>query len=356
MAHLISGNAGVANALVTLSGAALQITKAAGDGSYSFAGLADGAYKVNCALFGYGFGAPKSITLSGADSTGNNFTASVQTPVNTYTQLGSADLTGSDVNPLSVAEWTQAAGSGPLQLVAHQIECVDDLGDAENFTKVAGPVGQFAEIVISDLGTASEVDFALYSDDTQANCYDFFIFNSGDGTVECGIEWFFTGSSSPIVDVPGVPFTPGDSFRAEVLADGTLNLYKNGVVVATGHDTNISSGNIGLYMLPLAPDATDSARVSSFIMGHVAAPTPTQGPSFLGSIVESTDPAIPTVFFGTVEVVGSAPAGATVPYLGKFRVVTAPAGAANPSLGQVVVVGSVPAGATDTAPGEIATG
>jgi hypothetical protein len=61
---------------MTLSGAASKTTTTASDGSYTFSGLANGSYTVTPSKSGYTF-SPTSIavTISGANQTGKNFTA-----------------------------------------------------------------------------------------------------------------------------------------------------------------------------------------------------------------------------------------------------------------------------------------
>ena len=77
MANSISGNAGVAGALVILGGAATATATADGAGAYLFAGLSAGKYYITCQLFNKVFTPYFSTqTLSGSDITGVNFTAS----------------------------------------------------------------------------------------------------------------------------------------------------------------------------------------------------------------------------------------------------------------------------------------
>jgi hypothetical protein len=73
------------------------------------------------------------------------------------------------------------------------------------------------------------------------------------------------------------------------------------------------------------------------------------GPVFLGSIriVGSAPAGAKVPYLGTVKVVTSAPSGASNPYLGSVVLGTPGAGTGNPTLGEVVVVPQVPAGATD---------
>ncbi|MBF0567445.1 MAG: Ig-like domain repeat protein [Nitrospirae bacterium] len=76
----LSGS-GLSGVTVILSGAGTATTTTNGSGAYSFTGLSDGSYTVTPGMIGYRFSPPLSIvTVSGADSTGNDFTASVNVP------------------------------------------------------------------------------------------------------------------------------------------------------------------------------------------------------------------------------------------------------------------------------------
>jgi hypothetical protein len=81
--HNISGTispvAGGSGATVALSGAAAASTTADGTGSYSFTGLANGTYAVTPSRTGYTFNpSAQTATVSGANVTGINFTATAQ--------------------------------------------------------------------------------------------------------------------------------------------------------------------------------------------------------------------------------------------------------------------------------------
>jgi len=76
--HSISGNAGIAFATVSLTGAATATTTADASGSYSFAGLADGSYTVTPSTTDRSFTpTSRAVTVSGADVTGVDFVASL---------------------------------------------------------------------------------------------------------------------------------------------------------------------------------------------------------------------------------------------------------------------------------------
>jgi hypothetical protein len=69
-----------AGTTLTLSGAASATTTANSSGAYSFTGLANGSYTVTPSKSGYQFSPPSTtVTISGANRTGVNFTASVVT-------------------------------------------------------------------------------------------------------------------------------------------------------------------------------------------------------------------------------------------------------------------------------------
>ena len=75
----ITPAAGGSGATVTLSGAATGTMTADSTGSYSFAGLANGTYAITPGRTGYTFSpSAQGVTVSGANVTGINFTATVQ--------------------------------------------------------------------------------------------------------------------------------------------------------------------------------------------------------------------------------------------------------------------------------------
>lgn len=76
----ISPTAGGSGAVVTLGGASSASTVASSSGVYTFTGLANGAYTITPRNTGYTFApASQTATVNGANVTGVNFTASIQT-------------------------------------------------------------------------------------------------------------------------------------------------------------------------------------------------------------------------------------------------------------------------------------
>ena len=75
--YSISGNAGVAYAVVSYSGSAIGSVAAHASGNFSVTGLSNGAYTITPSLSGCTFSpTSKSETISGANVSGVNFTAS----------------------------------------------------------------------------------------------------------------------------------------------------------------------------------------------------------------------------------------------------------------------------------------
>jgi hypothetical protein len=74
--HSISGNAGIANAVVNYSGTSSGSVTADGSGNYEIDGLADGKYTITPSLASYIFTpTSQNVTVSGSDITGVNFAA-----------------------------------------------------------------------------------------------------------------------------------------------------------------------------------------------------------------------------------------------------------------------------------------
>jgi len=72
---------GGSGATVALSGVASATTTADSSGNYTFAGLANGTYAIAPSRAGYAFNpSTQAATVSGANVTGINFTATAQTP------------------------------------------------------------------------------------------------------------------------------------------------------------------------------------------------------------------------------------------------------------------------------------
>jgi hypothetical protein len=102
--HAVSGTvsgAATSGVTVALSGTSSASATTGAGGTYSFTGLADGAYTVTPSLAGYTFTpASTSVTLAGADATGKNFVAAAIPPA---THLISGTVSGAATSGVTVA-------------------------------------------------------------------------------------------------------------------------------------------------------------------------------------------------------------------------------------------------------------
>jgi len=81
-------SSGLSNVIMTLSGTASKTTTTDSSGIYSLTGLNNGTYTVTPSLSGYTFTPPnRSVTINGADATGQDFTASAETTCTSWSDV-----------------------------------------------------------------------------------------------------------------------------------------------------------------------------------------------------------------------------------------------------------------------------
>jgi hypothetical protein len=122
----------IAGVTVTLNGTNIGSAVSDLGGNYSFSGLVSGTYTVNATRSGYTFTAPLIVSLGGADSTGNDFTASAaaaggisfaavsplpQATVGTPYQTHVAQSTGGGVSPYHYQSGPLDDGTPPLGMI-----------------------------------------------------------------------------------------------------------------------------------------------------------------------------------------------------------------------------------------------
>ncbi|HED12907.1 MAG TPA: hypothetical protein ENI62_04515, partial [Gammaproteobacteria bacterium] len=109
---------------VTLSGDETATTTTDGSGNYSFTGLANGAYTVTPSLAGYSFSPTNfAVTLSGADSTGNDFVSTFTISSISGTVAGTEIIAVNDSGEVVASDNTagrtpNASGSYPFTLTS----------------------------------------------------------------------------------------------------------------------------------------------------------------------------------------------------------------------------------------------
>jgi hypothetical protein len=120
--YSISGNAGIAGATVYYSGTASGSVTADGSGNYSITGMTNGGYTITPSKTGYTFSPTSaSETVSGADITGVNFTATqlqVATPTfspvaGTYSSSQSVTVSSTDSGLSGFVMYYTTDGSTP---------------------------------------------------------------------------------------------------------------------------------------------------------------------------------------------------------------------------------------------------
>jgi SdrD B-like protein len=99
MSFAIQGNAGVAGALVTLSGAASATVTADTVGNFQFGGLAAGSYTMTPALAGYSFApASQSKTIAGSNVLNVDFVATLTSDSSAISTIDSRISPNSSLN------------------------------------------------------------------------------------------------------------------------------------------------------------------------------------------------------------------------------------------------------------------
>ena len=161
--NVTSGAAGLPGVTVTLSGNDIESQTFLTDttGSYSFNDLAKGNYRITPGMTGYAFSpAYINITLPGADSVDNNFTATAD---------GSTDDPGND-DPADPGETVKLVFVGDINLGRGVGESVVQKGKGDYnyiFTNVASYLGSFdltignLESIISDKGTNTKANYGV---------------------------------------------------------------------------------------------------------------------------------------------------------------------------------------------------
>ncbi|HPR63624.1 MAG TPA: pre-peptidase C-terminal domain-containing protein [Thermoanaerobaculia bacterium] len=115
---------------ITLSGAASNTTTTDTSGNYSFSGLSNGSYTVTPSRSGYTFSpTSRSVTISGANQTGQNFTSSV---VSGDTQLTSGVAVGGSVSQGAYKYYYITVPSGATSLT---VDLTGLSADVDLYTK-----------------------------------------------------------------------------------------------------------------------------------------------------------------------------------------------------------------------------
>jgi fibronectin type 3 domain-containing protein len=219
--YVISGTiTNGSGATVNLSGAATASTTADGSGNYSFAGLANGTYTVTPAKTGCTFSPTStSVTISGADQTGKNFTAACGG--STDTQLTSGVGVAGSVAQGAWAYYCITVPSGATQLV---FATTGASGDVDIYTQV------------TNKPTSSSYVCRPYTSNGNETCTQA---SPTAGTWWCGVYGYAAGSFTITATVTTGTATYSISGTITNGASATVNL--SGTAAAT--TTADASGN-----------------------------------------------------------------------------------------------------------------
>ena len=282
----ISSAANGSGATVKLAGAASATTTANSSGGYSFTGLANGSYTITASKSGFTF-SPSSlaVTVSGANVTGENFTASAVPPT-TYSISGSissaANGSGATVKLAGAASATTTANSsgaysftglanGSYTITASKSGLTFSPSSlavtvsganvtGENFTASAVPPTTYSisgTISSAANGSGATVKLAgAASATTTANSsggYSFTGLASGSYTITASKSGFTFSPSSLAVTVSGANVT-GENFTASAVPPTTYSI--------SGSISSAANGSGATVKLAGAASATTTANSS----------------------------------------------------------------------------------------------
>ena len=350
----ISSAANGSGATVKLAGAASATTTANSSGGYSFTGLASGSYTITASKSGFTF-SPSSlaVTVSGANVTGENFTASAVPPT-TYSISGSissaANGSGATVKLAGAASATTTANSsgaysftglanGSYTITASksgftfspsslQVTVSGANATGENFTASAITYSISGTISTAANGSGATVKLAgAASATTTANgsgAYSFTGLANGSYTITASKAGFTFSPFSLAVTVSGANVT-GENFTASAVPpttysiSGTISSGSNGsgatlTLSGSGSTTTTASASGGYSFTGLANGSyVVTPRKSGFTFSPTSMRATVSGANVTGMNFTTYAGAVVSISPGTVvqSVVEANPAGTT---------------------------------------------
>ena len=301
MANSISGNAGVAGAAIALTGTSTASTTSAANGTYSFSGLAAGAYVVTPTLAGVTF-TPAFLneTIVATNITTANFVA--QATGATFTPTISDTFHRTDAATLG-SNWTPTTDINTALAIVSDLAVANSiaLNGSEIYTGKTFGNNQSASITIGAMAPFAEIDFWVRADITGSTGYAVALFND-NGVI----------SRLTLTDiVAGIALDGGQVILSSapqlgdvlsVQAVGTLiTVFYNGVPVLSGTSATTASGSPILVVTPAATQTDVS--VSLFTAGPVpASSAPVTASSGTFSTSSSSNAEMSTLFRRTQQI------------------------------------------------------
>lgn len=331
--YSISGNAGVAGATVSYSGTSSGSVTADGSGNFTIPSLINGGtFTITPSLTGYSFSPTfASETLSGANITGVDFTATQLTTATPTFSPGGGDYSSAQSVSLSCS----TSGASIYYTLNGTVPTTSS-------TLYTGPIEVSGNTTINAIAAASG-----YLNSSEA-------------------------SATYVLQVSTPTFSPsGGTYSGAQTV--TISCATSGATIHFTTDNSVPTTSSAVYSSPITVSSsqtvkalavhsglTNSAVGSASYVIDGSGDTYTAALPFIGSIriagsAPSNAPNPP--FLGTVKILESAPAGIPNNYLGYVVAVgSAPSEDSNNVLGQVVAVESAPSGVPDVFLGEILEG
>ncbi len=233
----ISPTAGGAGATVTLSGASGATATANGSGAYSFTGLAKGSYAVTPSHAGYTFSpTSQSATLTNANLTGVNFTATAQPPA-TFSISGT-------ITPTS-------GGSGATVLLSGAAGATTTTNASGNYTFTGLANGNYTV-------TPSDSGFTFTPANQSVTI---------SGVNVTGINFIAAANKPFSVDLSWSPSTSTVSgynvYRSTVNGSGYVKLNSSLIGGTIFDDTNVQSGATYYYVTTSVDSGGDESAYSN---------------------------------------------------------------------------------------------
>jgi hypothetical protein len=145
------------------------------------------------------------------------------------------------------ADWAVQTGTAAAKIVSNAVRATT-LNDSavERYTSISPGAGQFARCTIKTITSASAIaeGVCLRMAAGAETYYDFLAFRNF-GTLTSAIRRWSTGSSIDVVTENATTWVAGDVLTA-VVRGSNLYLFRNGVLLLSGANGDIASGDIGL--------------------------------------------------------------------------------------------------------------
>lgn len=241
----ISGNAGVAGAIVSYSGAASGSVAADGSGNYTISGLSNGSFTITPAKTSYSFSpSSQNVTVNNSNVASVNF-AATQGPF-AFT-LVSDSFTRANAGSLG-ANWTPTTGAFDVTTLGITSNAATPVaaGHATSFWNAnTFAADQWSEVLGNATGVSSTVVVGVVVRATSNDNYYSFTLNLNSPTNGASINKALNGTFTNMVFGNWSTGTNPYLLRLEVVGT-TLTAYLNGVQVLTTTDSAIAYGSPGI--------------------------------------------------------------------------------------------------------------